>query len=346
MSNKERLSTFEICEEKEEVKAEIIEDGMLSLSISIVTVKEIINEVNMRNRIIAIIIFSVHAILLGLISVTWKMAYFYNPKLNGMDYMLIRSFSMLGFSSFSVFWYKVNVLDLKKNYRFLFSIVLISGWIYMPIYFIALKYIATVKATIAFNLYPLFASIFGVIILKEAITSFEMVWVVGAFLGVFVMMINKQSSSIDASYTIQMLSLGMVILSCILSSLSSIFIRSFNKVHNYLIFPFYSSIIIIIFWLSLVVIYPSTYNFEEYSWYDFSLFLLSGIMNVSKNTMASYALKLEEVSVLAPFFYVCPVVVFFFDILLFEYAFGITDIVGIIIVIFFLLAKLKITNKP
>ena len=159
------------------------------------------------------------------------------------------------------------------------------------------------------------------------------------------MMINRQSKGIDASYIVQLLSLGMVILSSVLSSLSAIYVRSFNKQHSYLVFPFYSSVILLIFWLSLIVIYPPTYNFESYTWYDFSLFLLSGFMNTAKNTLASYAFKLEEVSVLAPFFYVCPVVVFFFDVLLFEYVFGFTDITGIVIVIFFLLAKLKATNK-
>ena len=178
----ERLRPLEVSDHHEEIKVEIVEDGMLSLSVSIVSIKETKpHEVNMKIRILAIIVFIIHAILLGLISVTWKMAYFSNPVLNGMDYMLIRSFSMLFWSSVSVYWYKVSVLDIKKNYRLMFFIVVWAGWVYMPIYFIALKYLATVKVTLTFNLYPLFASIFGVLILKESITISEGIWVIGAF---------------------------------------------------------------------------------------------------------------------------------------------------------------------
>ena len=70
--------------------------------------------------------------------------------------------------------------------------------------------------------------------------------------------------------------------------------------------------------------------------------MVSGIFNISQKTFSSYALKLEEASFLAPFMYLCPVVTFMFDIWLFKYEFSAIEIFGAVIIILFLLIKIRV----
>ena len=79
------------------------------------------------------------------------------------------------------------------------------------------------------------------------------------------------------------------------------------------------------------------YNFEYYTLFDITMFLISGVLNIVSNQMLSYAYKLEEVSKLAPYSYVGPVFTCAWDMIFFGYSLTFTDWFGAIMVIFFLL---------
>ena len=74
------------------------------------------------------------------------------------------------------------------------------------------------------------------------------------------------------------------------------------------------------------------------------MFLTSGMFNIIAQSLGSYALKLEDASFLAPLFYLFPVTSFIFDVTLFQESFSALDIIGAIIVMFFILLKLRIAN--
>ena len=86
---------------------------------------------------------------------TCKFAYFYNPNVNGFDYMLIRCISMIISTSIPVIWYKVNVFQINKEFRLKLTWMMILIWISIPSLFYALRYLPTFKVNLILNLVPI-----------------------------------------------------------------------------------------------------------------------------------------------------------------------------------------------
>ena len=86
---------------------------------------------------------------------TCKFAYFYNPNVNGFDYMLIRCISMIVSASIPVIWYKVNVFQINKEFRLKLTWMMILIWISIPSLFYALRYLSTFKVNLILNLVPI-----------------------------------------------------------------------------------------------------------------------------------------------------------------------------------------------
>ena len=208
--------------------------------------------------------------------------------------------------------------------------------------FNSLKYVPTSIIAISMNTSPIFASIIGVLILKEVINWKEAVCILGTFFGVMLLSLSNTNSSVQSEYYLKIFAVLSCIYAAILIALSLVFLRSFNKVHNYLLYGFYYALALLSLSCILLLIYPTVFNFKHYEIKSISCFVISGCFNISLKTLSSYALKLEEASFLAPFMYLNPVVTFMFDIWLFKYSFSILDIVGAVVVIVFLIAKVKV----
>lgn len=81
-------------------------------------------------------------------------------------------------------------------------------------FFVSLKYLPTLRATLVFNLGPIFVSILSVLFLGERITQKDSVCIIGAFFGVFLIMITKSDLiGVEASYLRQMIALIQAIVS-------------------------------------------------------------------------------------------------------------------------------------
>jgi len=85
--------------------------------------------------------------------------------------------------------------------------------------------------------------------------------------------------------------------------------------------------------LLVLVVYPSLYNFEYYTWGSCGWFIVSGVFNYGVQTFKSLAYKYDHASFIAPFQYFGILFLFLSDLLIFSYSFNITDIIGGFIII-------------
>ena len=132
-------------------------------------------------------------------------------------------------------------------------------------------------------------------------------------------------------------------------------LRMANKHMHYAISPFYFGVTTYCEALILLMFIPSVYNFQHYTLYGVALMTLSGVANYIAQTLRSAALKFEDASVISPFSYLQVIYLFILDLLVFNYSFKSTEILGGIIItlcllgpeIHAILTRIKFTkNQP
>ena len=203
---------------------------------------------------------------------------------------------------FPIVWNKVSII-IKKEHLLSFFAIQMLALISMNTHYIALKYLPVVKVTLLFNLLPIFSTIFGVVFLLEKVHKNEIACMIGAFVGVAIMVLNKTDSGIETSFTMQLVSALLVIFSWASCALIILYIKIFNKTNSPLLYPFYYAVTLFSFGVGFYLIYPSSYNPDWYSFTIVGLFLVSGVFNIMANIFTGYALKMADISVLAPFGY-------------------------------------------
>ena len=202
-----------------------------------------------------------------------------------------------------IIWNKESIKIRKEN-RISIGIALFFAFTSMLANFIGLKYLPTTKASLIMNLYPIVFNILGAIFLKEIVKLNEVMWMIGAFIGVIIMLINKsEGSNIEVSYYIQILSSLLVFYCWVSCSAIGLYIRVFTQTNSPLLYPFYYAVTLSSFSVLFFLVYPSLYNVEYYTLRDVVLFLISGLLNILSNMLSGYAFKLEEVNTLVPFGY-------------------------------------------
>mmetsp|Transcript_2988 Transcript_2988/g.2468 ORF Transcript_2988/g.2468 Transcript_2988/m.2468 type:complete len:126 (+) Transcript_2988:621-998(+) len=98
--------------------------------------------------------------------------------------------------------------------------------------------------------------------------------------------------------------------------------------YNYALSPFWFGITTFSEAILLLLIYPSV------------LFLISGVFNYFGQMIKSLAFKYEEASVIVPFQYFEVLFLFLSDLIIFQYTFSITDILGALMITFSLLTPI------
>ena len=89
-----------------------------------------------------------------------------------------------------------------------------------------------------------------------------------AFVGVILMSITKSESSIQTSHTIQFLSIIAIAFPAFLLAVTNIFLRVFNKHHNFNIFVFYYSLGLGVLSYSFPLFKPDLVNTDQYDFYS------------------------------------------------------------------------------
>ena len=94
---------------------------------------------------------------------------------------------------------------------------------------------------------------------------------------------------------------------------------------------------------------PYVFNFKVYTFFDISMFALSGLCNYMGQITKGYALKLGDASFVTPLNYLQVVLLLMCDLALFGYSFTSTDYLGVLItfvcVIYPVIQKLTNSRK-
>lgn len=264
---------------------------------------KIINEEESKNqRATAILWFVIGTLIFFMMSLFAKIVYFVNPHLTGFDYVLVRVISMM-ISSTTLLKLSCAGFKVHQGSRLLLAFISLSSAIWMLCGFLSLKYLPTSKSMIIWNTSPIFTTIFAFIIIKEAIVWEEILCTIGSFIGILLFSISKTNSGDEISYVVQTMAILGALSMAVSGSACSLFMKTFTKDHNHLVFPFYYAIAISSVSISLLVFTPNVFNFEYYTIRDVTLFSLSGIWNILANSAQGYAYKFETVS----FYLICRV---------------------------------------
>ena len=215
-----------------------------------------------------------------------KFAYMENKELNGFDYMIAKTPIVILTTFVQAWMLKVNIFRVESEGRFWLAIRCLLGVIAMPCFFVGLKYLPSSKATFIRNLQPVMVSIAAFLCLKEKITKADIVAVFGAFAGVILMNYQKTNSSkIDSSYDLVILGITLCVITSILGSGSTIAIRIMNQRIHYMLNAAYFAYSLFIVALILVVVKPSLFHFETYSFRDVFWMALSGLTHYVGQTL-------------------------------------------------------------
>ncbi|CAI2372904.1 unnamed protein product [Moneuplotes crassus] len=311
-----------------------VQDVRLDDSVAKISVKE--GEIKSKdNKLLGILYMIATGLSFSLSAITCKLAYERNEHLNGLDYVLCRSIILPICSIFQVVSTKVNVFDVKKEYRMLLALRCIIGGIGMPCLFIALKHIPLSLSILIVNINPLLVAIAAFFILKEKLTKLNVIGAFGAFIGVYLLTLHKSGGDQDNPY--YLLGIFLVFINCCCQTSINILLRVLNKELHYTMSPFWFSITTVIISISLLLCYPSVFNFEYYTYLDISLFLLSGVFNYGVQVGKSLAFKYADASLVSPLQYFNVLYLFISDVFIFNCSFTVTDGFGGMIILVSLL---------
>ena len=266
-----------------------------------------------------------------------KFAYMQNEHLNGFDYMVVMA-PIIAIMTLIQAWYLgVNILKIKKEARKWVLIRCIMGTTAMPMSFIALKYLPSSKSTFIRNLHPLMVTLIAFLLLKEKINKLDVIAVVGAFLGVVLMNISDTESS-KINTTPEEVKLGIMfsLLTMVLSCGVTISIRLMNRHIHYMLGACYFAYSLLIGGGILLIIKPSLFHYEYYTFYDIAFLATGAISFYLGQTFNSLSYAYAEAAKVTPLNYSSGVILIIVDSLVFGYGFSATDFVGIIAVLIFL----------
>ena len=76
-------------------------------------------------------------------------------------------------------------------------------------FFYAVTLIVATKATLLYNLQPVFITVMAVIFLKEKIILVDIITLIGAFVGVCLISMEEDTENLSVSYTYQIIGIGI-----------------------------------------------------------------------------------------------------------------------------------------
>ena len=186
--------------------------------------------------------------------------------------------------------------------------------------------ISVSKSTLVFNLNPIFTMILAAISLREKLDNVALASVTGAFIGIFLLSLNKGSSNQNENIIGGLL---WAFAGAWCESFIFVLCRMLNiyQIHPWLR-PAYIGIVYIIFTALVLAFIPDYILFPYYTLSDFLYLSLSGFGNSYWIGFMALSLKYQSASKVAPLFYLENVFSLLSDIFVFNYSFSFTDYIG------------------
>ena len=225
---------------------------------------------------------------------------------------------------------KSNVFKLVKK-AVVFLIVWCIFWLFRSYPTVwAYQYISGSKCILIINVSPVFIVIWGGLFLNEKVSWTNYVAAVVAWIGWYILTLSKSDESVQNSNPF--LGYTFAIIAWIARTVTSLSIRIINLCANYMVFPFYYTILLIVMSIFIWMFTDDQINILSYSFIDTILLILASFGTCFGMIFISLGLLHMNASTAAPITNLEVVFAFIADVLIFNYTFFLTDFLGAFII--------------
>ena len=193
-------------------------------------------------------------------AVFWKLAYRNNSNLNGFDYVLVRSATMMILSTIQAIFYRINIFEIKEGFRWKLYSFAIIGAIGVPTYFVGLKYVPTSIASLIYSISPMIVAVIAPFVLNEVLTKSKALFVIGSFIGASMFTLHKNVIPQEADY--YYLGMLLIFFTWWTGSTIAILMRMINKHIHFAMCPVYFGFATVGVSLAIMLVSPSSFNFS------------------------------------------------------------------------------------
>ena len=190
-------------------------------------------------------------------------------------------------------------------------------------------------------MHPLLLMPIAYFILNEPITKVKVISLVGACIGVVILSYNKNEDE-HGNHEYYYVGIALILISWIGAAGLGVILRILSMNIHPALCPTWYSISTLTSVVLFLIFYPSIYNFSDYSMESCSWFLVSGVLVYLGINFESWAWRYAEASFVASFLYLKIPILSVFDIAVFHYTFSLTDIIGFVIILTWVLAPIFI----
>ncbi|CAI2374579.1 unnamed protein product [Moneuplotes crassus] len=271
---------------------------------------------------------------IAIIHICEKMAFFHNPNLGIMDGVLILGLTTLpiGFIGNKIKGNTVSIFKYDWKVQILMMIATICSCCGHFVVMWSLSLISVGKATLVFNLHPLFCIFIAYIFLREKVDFLSILFSLLALFGIYFLTINETGHdgkpNSNATFGLMLVFISAWNEAGIIISQRVLALYGVDAI----LYPFYSSLGLTLFGFGGYIFYPQKMLFPYYSLYDLAFLSMVGIGLIANQSFAGCALEYQSSSRLAPLNYLENVFTLLSDVFIFGYMFFYTDYIGISII--------------
>ena len=168
--------------------------------------------------------------------------------------------------------------------------------------------------------------------LNESMTKLKVLALIGAFFGVFILSLNKNEDE-HGNHEYYYVGISLLCISSLSGAGVGVMLRILSSNLHPTLSPVWYSITTLFSVALFLTFYPSVYNLPEYDIVSCLWFIVSGILVYIGINFISLASKYAEASIIAPIQYISTFILSVFDIVVFNYKFNLTDILGFIVIL-------------
>lgn len=259
------------------------------------------------------------------------------PECSPFEILLMRNFLTL----FVFIGISVKTNQSLTDFKGSFWIVMfwaISSIISFTLYLYALKYISATKVNLIGNCHPILAMSFAYFLLKENISNFDKISIWISLAGIL-LIIQNNTRFVSDKPDPEMGYLFAGLQWCLFAT-TSVGLRIINQNLNWMMVPFYFSVMSVIIFSTMYFFDSSLIDYSKYSHTALIIIVVYTLLSIAGQVSTNLAFKYAQASELAPLWNFSIVLNFMFEWLALGYDFKVTDFLGTFVMIWSFLSPI------